>query len=146
MDLQAISAYHATYIAIALLAFLLCIVPLFEKIPKLGDCVSRRYVIVVVFIVMAFACILNFNDLDTSVKSTVIVGALIVSTIYVLWRGFEKALANGWLFRAKRIEGDLSSKKLVLEDVEVGKKKEPNSDQSSESDNLKGLAERENND
>ena len=127
MDLQAISAYHATYIAIALLAFLLCIVPLFEKIPKLGDCVSRRYVIVVVFIVMAFACILNFNSLDASIKSTVIVGALIVSTIYVLWRGFEKALANGWLVRAKRIEGDLSSKKLILEDVEVGKKKEPDS-------------------
>lgn len=142
--LQAISAYHATYIAIALLAFLLCIVPLFEKIPKLGDCVSRRYVIVVVFIVMAFACILNFNDLDTSVKSTVIVGALIVSTIYVLWRGFEKALANGWLFRAKRVEGDLSSKKLILEDVEVGKKKEDDK-KPKEQDDLKGLAERENN-
>lgn len=124
MDLQAISAYHATYIAIALLAFLLCIVPLFEKIPKLGDCVSRRYVLVVVFVVMAFACILNFNSLDTSIKSTVIIGALIVSTLYVVMRSLEKWIYSGFFARAGKIEVDVDDKKVTVENAEVGKKDE----------------------
>jgi hypothetical protein len=144
MDLQAIGAYHATYIALALLAFLLCVVPLFEKIPKLGDCVSRRYVIVVVFVVMALACILNFNALDTSIKSTVIVGALIVSTIYLCVRSIEKWLYAGFFAKAGKIEVDVDDKKLSIENAEVGKKKEDDK-KSEEPDDLKGLAERENN-
>lgn len=131
MNLQAISAYHATYIAIALLAFLLCIVPLFEKIPKLGSCVSRRYVLVVVFVVMAFACILNFNSLDTSIKSTVIIGALIVSTLYVVIRSLEKWLYAGFFARAGKIEVDVDDKKLTVENAEVGKKDETKSAEDS---------------
>lgn len=128
MDLQYISAYHATYIALALLAFLLCIVPLFEKIPKLGDCVSRRYVIVVVFVVMALACILNFNSLDTSIKSTVIIGALVISTLYVVIRSLEKWLYGGFFARAGKIEVDVDDKKLTVENAEVGKKDAQKSD------------------
>lgn len=134
MDLQAISAYHATYIAIALLTFLLCIVPLFEKIPKLGDCVSRRYVIVIVFIVMAFACILNFNSLDTSIKSTIVIGSLIVSTIYLCVRSLEKWLYAGFFAKAAKIEVDVDDKKLTVENAEVGKKSkdEPKTAEDSE--------------
>lgn len=131
MNLQSISAYHATYIALALLAFLLCIVPLFEKIPKLGECVSRRYVIVVVFVVMALACILNFNSLDTSIKSTVIIGALIVSTLYVVIRSLEKWLYAGFFARAGKIEVDVDDKKLTVENAEVGKKDETKSAEDS---------------
>lgn len=140
MDLQYISAYDATYIAIALLAFLLCIVPLFEKIPKLGDCVSRRYIVVVVFVVAALACILNFNALDTSIKSTVIIGALIISTLYVVIRSLEKFLYAGFFARAGKIEVDVDDKKLTVENAEVGKKKD-----EQKSDDLDGLAKRENN-
>ena len=132
MDLQAISAYHATYIAIALLAFLLCIVPLFEKIPKLGDCVSRRYVIVIVFIVMAFACILNFNSLDTSIKSTIVIGAFIVSTIYLCVRSLEKWLYAGFFAKASKIEVDVDDKKLTVENAEVGKNDDPQTVEDSE--------------
>lgn len=140
MEVQAINAYTATYIAIALLAFLLCIVPLFEKIPKLGDCVSRRYVIVVVFVVMALACILNFNALDTSIKSTVIIGALIVSTIYLCVRSIEKWLFAGFFAKAGKIEVDVDDKKLTVENAEVGKK-----EKDKKSDDLDGLAKREHN-
>lgn len=132
MDLQYIGAYHATYIAIALLAFLLCIVPLFERIPKLGDCVSRRYVVVVVFIVMAFACILNFNDLDTSIKNTIVIGALVVSTIYLCVRSIEKWLYGGFFAHAGKVEVDVDDKKLTIENAEVGKKKD---EQKSEEHN-----------
>lgn len=128
MDLQYIGAYHATYIAIALLAFLLCIVPLFEKIPKLGECVSRRYVVVVVFVVAALACILNFNALDTSIKSTVIIGALVISTLYVVIRSLEKWLYGGFFARAGKIEVDVDDKKLTVENAEVGKKDAQKSD------------------
>ena len=140
MDLQYITAYHATYVAIALLAFLLCIVPLFEKIPKLGDCVSRRYVVVVVFVVAALACILNFNSLDTSIKSTVIIGALIISTLYVVIRSLEKFLYAGFFARAGKVEVDVDDKKLTIENAEVGKKKD-----EQKSDDLDGLAKREHN-
>lgn len=132
--LQAITAYHATYISIALLAFLLCIVPLFEKIPKLGDCVSRRYVIVIVFLVMAFACILNFNTLDTSIKSTVVVGALIVSTIYLCVRSLEKWLYAGFFAKAGKIEVDVDDKKLTVENAEVGQKEKDDQKSASAED------------
>lgn len=144
MDLQYITAYHATYIAIALLAFLLCIVPLFEKIPKLGDCVSRRYVLCVVFVVMAFACILNFNSLDTSIKSTVIIGALVVSTLYVVIRSCEKWLYAGFFAKAGKVEVDVDDKKLTIENAEVGKKDAQKSN-DQKSDDLDGLAKREHN-
>jgi hypothetical protein len=93
---------------------------------------------------MALACILNFTALDTSIKSTVIVGALIVSTIYLCVRSIEKWLYAGFFAKAGKIEVDVDDKKLSIENAEVGKKKEDDK-KSEEPDDLKGLAERENN-
>ena len=39
---SSVDAYMATWIAISLIAFLLIIVPLIERIPKIGECISHR--------------------------------------------------------------------------------------------------------
>lgn len=141
-----VEPYHSLYTILAVLLVLLC-VPIIERIPVVGKTVSFRWCIVSVILVLMIGATIDFGHLSDNTRLALITGGFIVCGIYVLWRGFEKALANGWLFRAKRVEGDLSSKKLILEDVEVGKKeKEPDSGKSSESNGLKGLAERENND
>lgn len=137
-----VEPYHSLYTILAVLIVLLC-VPVIERIPVIGKTVSFRWCVVSVILVLMIGATIDFGHLSDSTRLALITGGFIVCGIYVLWRGFEKALANGWLFRAKRVEGDLSSKKLILEDVEVGKKEDDK--KSEEQDDLKGLAERENN-
>ena len=137
-----VEPYHSLYTILAVLIVLLC-VPVIERIPVVGKAVSFRWCVVSVILVLMIGATIDFGHLSDNTRLALITGGFIVCGIYVLWRGFEKALANGWLFRAKRVEGDLSSKKLILEDVEVGKKKDD--DKKPEEDDLKGLAERENN-
>jgi hypothetical protein len=120
--LQAINAYTATYIVIALLAFLLCIVPLIAAIPRIGKTVSRRWVIVVFFIVMAFACIIDFTHLEDNVRATVITGAIVISGIALALFSVEKWMFNGFFAKAGKIEVDVDDKKLTVENAEVGQK------------------------
>lgn len=147
-----IEPYTATYIILALLAFLLCIVPLVAAIPHIGKTVSRRWVIVVFFIIMAFACIIDFSHLEADIRATVITGAIVISGIALALFSVEKWMFNGFFARAGKIEVDVDDKKLTVEDAEVGKKDDKKPDdkksedkKSEESSDLKGLAERENN-
>lgn len=112
---SSVDAYMATWIAMALIAFLLIIVPLVERIPKLGDCVSRRWVVVTVAITLMVAVVINFEHLDDGVRGSIIIGGFIVSIMYILLRSLEKALAKGWSFGVKRIEGDWEHKKIEVE-------------------------------
>ena len=121
-----VEPYHSLYTILAVLLVLLC-VPIIERIPVIGKTVSFRWCVVSVILVLMIGATIDFGHLSDNTRLALITGGFVVCGIYVLWRGFEKALANGWMFRAKRVEGDLSSKKLILEDVEVGKKKEPDS-------------------
>lgn len=127
-----IEPYHATYIALVLLAFLLCIVPLIAAIPRIGKTVSRRWIIVVFFIVMAFACIIDFSHLEANVRATVITGAIVISGIALALFSVEKWMFNGFFAKAGKIEVDVDDKKLTVENAEVGKKKED--DQKSAED------------
>lgn len=124
MDLQYITAYHATYIALVLLAFLLCIVPLIAAIPRIGKTVSRRWIIVVFFIVMAFACIIDFSHLEANVRATVITGAIVISGIALALFSVEKWMFHGFFAKAGKVEVDVDDKKLTIENAEVGKKKD----------------------
>lgn len=122
MDLQSVSAYDATYISIALLAFLLCIVPLISTIPRIGKTVSRRWIIVVFFIVMAFACIIDFTHLESNIRATVITGAIVISGIALTLFSVERWASHGFFARAGKIEVDVDDKKLTVENAEVGKR------------------------
>lgn len=112
---SSVDAYMATWIALALIAFLLIIVPLVERIPKLGECVSRRWVVVTVAITLMVAVVINFEHLDNGVRGSIIIGGFIVSIMYILLRSLEKALAKGWSFGVKRIEGDWEHKRVEVE-------------------------------
>lgn len=112
---SSVDAYLATWIAIALIAFLLIIVPLIERIPKIGECISRRWVVVTVAITLMVAVVINFEHLDNGVRGSIIIGGFIVSIMYILLRSLEKALAKGWSFGVKRIEGDWEHKRVEVE-------------------------------
>src|SRR5574344_65217 len=112
---SSVDAYMATWITIALIAFLLITVALVERIPKIGDCVSRRWVVVTVTTTLMVAVVINFEHLDNGVRGSIIIGGFIVGITYILLRSLEKALAKGWSFGVKRIEGDWEHKRVEVE-------------------------------
>ena len=112
---SSVDAYLATWIAISLIAFLLIIVPLIERIPKIGECISHRWIVVTVAITLMVAVVINFEHLDNGVRGSIIIGGFIVSIMYILLRSLEKALAKGWSFGVKRIEGDWEHKRVEVE-------------------------------
>ena len=112
---SSVDAYMATWIAISLIAFLLIIVPLIERIPKIGECISHRWIVVTVTTTLMVAVVINFEHLDNGVRGSIIIGGFIVSIMYILLRSFEKALAKGWSFGVKRIEGDWEHKRVEVE-------------------------------
>ena len=79
-----VDAYMATWITLAILAFLLIVVPLIERIPKLGECVSRRWVIVVTMTTLMISVVINFQHLNDSVREVIIIGGFIVGIFYIL--------------------------------------------------------------
>lgn len=112
---SSVDAYMATWITIALIAFLLIIVPLIERIPKIGECISHRWIVVTVTTTLMVAVVINFEHLDNGVRGSIIIGGFIVSIMYILLRSLEKALAKGWSFGVKRIEGDWEHKRVEVE-------------------------------
>ena len=126
---SSVDAYMATWIAISLIAFLLIIVPLIERIPKIGECISHRWIVVTVAITLMVAVVINFEHLDNGVRGSIIIGGFIVSIMYILLRSLEKALAKGWSFGVKRIEGDWEHKRV---EVEIDPDPHQNTSQSQE--------------
>ena len=61
------------------------------------------------------AVVIKFEHLDNGVRGSIINGGLIVSIMYILLRSLEKALATGWSFGVKRIEGDWEHKRVEVE-------------------------------
>ena len=112
---SSVDAYMATWITISLIAFLLIIVPLIERIPKIGECISHRWLVVTVTTTLMVAVVINFEHLDNGVRGSIIIGGFIVSIMYILLRSLEKALAKGWSFGVKRIEGDWEHKRVEVE-------------------------------
>ena len=112
---SSVDAHLATWIAISLIAFLLIIVPLIERIPKIGECISHRWIVVTVTTTLMVAVVINFEHLDNGVRGSIIIGGFIVSIMYILLRSLEKALAKGWSFGVKRIEGDWEHKRVEVE-------------------------------
>ena len=134
---SSVDAYMATWIAISLIAFLLIIVPLIERIPKIGECISHRWIVVTVTTTLMVAVVINFDHLDNGVRGSIIIGGFIVSIMYILLRSLEKALAKGWSFGVKRIEGDWEHKRVEVEMDPTPTPQEPSQSQSQESESEK---------
>ena len=87
----------ATEIMVAFLIVMGIIIPVCGVIPKLREIISYRYLVVVVFLALSLAVIVDFSEVDTSIKSAVIVGTAILSGLFIILRSIEKAFYNGWL-------------------------------------------------
>ena len=112
---SSVDAYMATWIAISLIAFLLIIVPLIERIPKIGECISHRWIVVTVTTTLMVAVVINFEQLENGVRGSISLGGFIVGIPYIFVRSLEKPLAKGWSFGVKRIEGDWEHKRVEVE-------------------------------
>ena len=112
---SSVDAYMATWITLILIAFLLIIVPLIERIPKIGECISRRWVVVTIAMTLMVAVVINFEHLDHGVRGSIIIGGFIVGIMYILLRSCEKALVKVWTFGVKRIEVDWEHKRVEVQ-------------------------------
>lgn len=128
-----INPYTATYITIGLIAFLLIVVPLCERIPWIGECVSRRWVVVAIITTLMVAVVIDFSHLENSIRMAIIVGGFVIGGAYILVRSIEKAMAKGWSLSAGKLTGNWSQKSVTIEDVKVEKEKdEPKTVEDSE--------------
>ena len=140
---SSVDAYMATWISISLIAFLLIIVPLIERIPKIGECISHRWIVVTVAITLMVAVVINFEHLDNGVRGSIIIGGFIVSIMYILLRSLEKALAKGWSFGVKRIEGDWEHKRVEVElDDHVQNNSQPQAQEHTQSQSQENASEK----
>ena len=144
-----IDPYHSLYIILSLIVVLL-ITPLFNCIPYIGKYVSRRYLVIVVIMAIVFGCILDFDHLTDDTRKLVIGLGIGCAALFLLVASVEKWLYNGWLGKGK-IEaslekGDVKGKISYspLQGSKEVKEDNPDTDkENSHSDDLKGLAERE---
>lgn len=104
----------ATEIMVAFLIVMGIIIPVCGVIPKLKEIISYRYLVVVVFLALSLAVIVDFSEVDTSIKSAVIVGTAILSGLFIILRSVEKAFYNKWIgngkIEASVEKGDIKAK------------------------------------
>ena len=91
-----IDSYTATYILAGFLVIFGVLLPILDKIPKVKSVVSFRWTIVVVYSAMCLGVIVDFEHLDTEVRFLVVLGGIILSSIFLFVRSIEKAAINKW--------------------------------------------------
>lgn len=114
-----IEPLSATAIIIAFLVIWGILIPIVGGIPKIKEIISYRYLIIIVFLACMIGVVINYHDLDSSIKSAVIIGTAILSGLFILLRSFEKICANGWLskkdIKASVSKGDIKAEIDVKE-------------------------------
>ena len=123
----------ATIIIIGLLIFLLIVVPVLEAIPRIKEGISRRYILASIYTALAVACIVNFKDLDNSVRYACIIGGLVLNGLVILLFTAEK-ISFTRLFGLKRIKASLLEK-LIEADFDTENKQSDNNNSSDNKEN-----------
>lgn len=77
------------------------ILPLLECSKRFGAFVSYRWQIVVVYLAMTLAVMLDFKHLTDSFRITVLVGGLVIAFIYLIARSLEKKIFSRVELEAK---------------------------------------------
>lgn len=101
----------ASIIIVGLMFFLLVIVPILESIPKIKEGISRRYILAAIYTTLAVACIVNFKDLDNSVRYACIIGGLVLNGLVIILFTVEK-ISFTQLFGLKKIKASLLEKMI----------------------------------
>lgn len=109
-----IDPFSATAIIVAFLVIWAIVIPVCGVIPKVKEIISYRYLVVTVFLACTIGVIVNFGELDASVKMAVIVSTAILSGLYVVLRSLEKLAFNGLFsshdLKASVSKGDIEAK------------------------------------
>ena len=100
-----ITPLWATIAIITSALFLLVIIPLLDGSHRFGKYISLRYTLVVVSLTMALGCILDFSHLLESSRNIVLIGALVLTGLFVVVRSLEKC----------KLGAKLANKKIELE-------------------------------
>ena len=110
----------ATMIIVGFIIIFGIILPIFEKLPKIKSIVSLRWTLVVIYSAMGLGVIINFEHLDMQVRFLVVLGAILLSAIFLLVRSYEKANINHWKIphaRASLSKGDVQAELSVSSKV-----------------------------
>ena len=133
-----IEPHHAIVVVISLIAFLWIGVPLLESIPKVREHISRRFILTSVLVCLAVAACIDFSSLETNVRLAIIIGGIASGILMIVLYTLEK-VSYTRAFGLRHVKVDLKEK-VFETDFETKDDKK-----SEEQDDLKGLAERENN-
>ena len=128
----------ATEIMVAFLIVMGIIIPVCGVIPKLREIISYRYLVVVVFLALSLAVIVDFSEVDTSIKSAVIVGTAILSGLFIILRSIEKAFYNRWIggkIEASVEKGDIKAKVKLEPPKESKESPKENKDKENNAEN-----------
>ncbi len=118
-----ISATAATAIISIFIAIFGIVLPVVERLPKLGKVVSLRWAVVVTLLAILLGCVLDFGHLDATDRHMIIIGVIVICVLYVVLRSAEKWLANGWSLGINRLhveKGDLKGDILLSEENKDG--------------------------
>lgn len=107
-----IDSYTATSVVIIFLSVFGILVPILDRLPKIRDFISLRWILVVVYSAMCLGVLIDFSHLDNSVRFAVVIGGIVLSALFLLVRSIEKAMFNNWRmpkFRSKLSKGDVQA-------------------------------------
>jgi hypothetical protein len=135
-----IEPHHATIVVISLIGFLWIGVPLLESVPKVREHISRRFILTSVLVCLAVAACIDFSSLETNVRLAIIIGGFASGILMTVLYTLEK-MSYTKAFGLKRVKLNWNEKSFETE----FEPKENEPAKSAEQDDLKGLAERENN-
>ena len=101
----------ATIIILSFIFVFGVLVPVLNAKPALRKYISFRWVVVMTYLTLAIGVVLDFNHLESSVRSLVIGGSFAISGLWLLVRTWEKAKCLGYTMELPTIhakKGDLS--------------------------------------
>ncbi len=110
-----ITPIPATVIVLIFIVIFGVLLPILDKTEMFGKFISLRWCIVVTFVAMFVGCILDFEQLNDSVRLAVVLGALIVGGIFILIRTWEKAASKGWSIGIRKIEASKGDAKVTVD-------------------------------
>lgn len=107
-----IDSYTATSVVIIFLIIFSILIPILDRLPKIRDFISLRWILVAVYSAMCLGVLLDFSHLDNTTRFTVVIGGIVLSALFLLVRSVEKAMFNDWKmpgFRSKLSKGDVQA-------------------------------------
>lgn len=82
-------------------------IPLLDGSKRFGKYISLRYTLVVVSLLMALGCVLNFTHLIESSRNIVLLGGLVLTGLFVIVRSAEKIKLGSRTVHLTAKKGDI---------------------------------------